>query len=81
MAWEDLSAGQLCRVLLDPVHNGNRSTAMIEDHFVHDQELVAWAWHPGRHPSGAERTLPPMPREQFSHLVEQWVAAGAPCPD
>jgi hypothetical protein len=80
MGWEDLSPARLCEVLLDPIRNGNRSPAQIADHIAHDQQFVAWAWQPGRNPSGAPRTLPPIPREEFSRLVEHWVAAGAVCP-
>ena len=80
MGWEDLSPAELCRVLLDPVRNGNRSAAQIADHVVNDHQFVEWAWTPGRRASGDKRSVPPITRDELNHLVEQWVAAGAACP-
>jgi hypothetical protein len=28
-----------------------------------------------------ERSVPPIPRDEFSQLVKKWVASGAPCPE
>jgi len=79
MGWEGLSPTELCLVLLDPVRNGNRSAAQIADHIAHDHQFVAWAWEPGRNPSGADRTVPPISRDDLVKLVDQWVSAGAQC--
>jgi hypothetical protein len=80
MGWEGLSPVQLCHRLLDPAANGRRSPAQIADHIAHDRQFVAWAWSPGRDLAGVERSVPPIPHDAFARLVEQWVAAGAPCP-
>jgi hypothetical protein len=81
MGWEGLSTAELCRRLLSPANNGNRSPQQIADHIVQDQQLVAWAWSPGRNLAGVMRSTPPMPRDDFNRVVERWVAAGAPCPN
>jgi hypothetical protein len=80
MGWEGLSPAQLCHRLLDPAANGHRSPQLIADHIAHDRQFVAWAWSPGRNLAGVERSVPPIPHDEFAHLVEHWVAAGAPCP-
>jgi hypothetical protein len=80
MGWEGLSPAQLCHRLLDPAANGHRSPEQIADHVANDRQFVAWAWSPGRNIQGMERSVPPIPHDEFAHLVEQWVAAGAPCP-
>ena len=59
MAWEELSPGQLCQVLLD--RKGNRSPLEIAHHIANDQQFVPWAWTPGRHAVEAERGTPPIP--------------------
>tara|TARA_R110002167_G_scaffold182220_2_gene382544 strand:- start:96 stop:647 length:552 start_codon:yes stop_codon:yes gene_type:complete len=73
MAWEDLSAGQLCTVLKDTTKNGNRS---LEDLFHHMTEdaLVLWAWMPG-----ATRSTPPLSKSEFAEALRAWVNAGGPC--
>jgi len=80
MGWEGLSPSQLCHRLLNKRDNGNRSPEQVLDHIVNDQQFVAWAWSPGRNLAGVERSVPPMPRNEFDHLVEVWVHAGAVCP-
>ncbi len=80
MGWEGLSQPQLCRRLLDPGANGHRTPQQIAEHIAGDRQFVAWAWSPGRNPAGLERSVPPIPHDAFARLVEQWVAAGAPCP-
>jgi hypothetical protein len=80
MGWEGLTLPQLCHRLLDPVANGHRSPVQIADHIAHDRGFVLWAWSPGHKLYGVERAVPPIPHDEFGHLVEQWVAAGAPCP-
>ena len=46
MAWEGLSAGELCRSMLDKSRNGSKTVAQIVHHLTRD-ELVAWGWAPG----------------------------------
>jgi len=80
MGWEGLSPAQLCHRLLDPAANGHRSPEQIYEHIAFDRQFVAWAWSPGRNVQGVERSVPPIPHDEFAQLVKQWVAAGAPCP-
>lgn len=80
MGWEGLSDSQLCHRLLNPADNGHRTAEQIYEHVAFDKQFVAWAWSPGRNIQGVQRTVPPIPRDAFSLLVKQWVAAGAPCP-
>jgi hypothetical protein len=80
MGWEGLSLPDLCRVLLDPERNGNRSPRDVATHIATDHQFVAWAWAPGRNPAGAERQTPPISHDDFARLVEHWVALGASCP-
>ncbi len=80
MGWEGLSDSQLCHRLLNPADNGHRSPEQIYEHVAFDRQFVAWAWSPGRNIQGVPRTVPPIPRDAFTQLVKQWVAAGAPCP-
>jgi hypothetical protein len=80
MAWEGLTVLELCHRLLDPAQNGGRTATGIKDHVVHDQQFVAWAWSPGRDIAGMQRSVPPIPRDQFSQLMEQWIADASPCP-
>jgi hypothetical protein len=78
MAWDDLSAGELCRALLDPARGGMKPNQFIP-HF--QTGLVRWAWSPGTGPHGEMRDAPPVPYEQFMALTRDWVERGAPCPD
>jgi hypothetical protein len=80
MAWEGLSAGEICRAVLDPARNGGRDHAALADHFAHES-LVSWAWAPGSDHNGRARTLPPMAHDEFNRTVERWLATGAACPD
>ena len=76
MAWEGLSAAQICAVMLDPKRGGLRP-----DEFVAHIEtpLVQWAWAPGTDLDGQARTTPPIPRDEFLELVREWVKSGAKC--
>jgi hypothetical protein len=73
MAWQGLSAGELCRALKDPARNGGRSLPQVIDHFETEQ-LVLWAWNPG-----PGRMLPPLSHDQFVATVKQWIETGAAC--
>jgi hypothetical protein len=78
MAWEGLSARELCFQLKDPQRNGHRNGDQIVDHLK--SELVAWAWSPGSDRNGHPRTLPPMSYQDFLRAAEAWVNSGAGCP-
>ncbi|MGC0154198.1 hypothetical protein ACPRNU_17190 [Chromobacterium vaccinii] len=74
MAWEGLSAGQMCRRLLDKQRNGNRDIAALVEHMA-NEPLVQWAWHPG-----GGRTPPPLSQPDFLASVRRWADTGAYCP-
>jgi hypothetical protein len=77
MAWEGLSAKELCHVILDP-----RLGGMPPDRLVAHlgTSLVRWAWQPGHDSHGRPRSTPPMPYAQFLQIIANWVDAGAQCP-
>ncbi|HVX76171.1 MAG TPA: hypothetical protein VHB49_08595 [Bradyrhizobium sp.] len=77
MAWEGLSVGQLCRLILDP-HKGGISPDQFVPHLQTD--LVQWAWSPGNDLDGHPRMPPPIARDRFIALAQQWVGSGASCP-
>jgi hypothetical protein len=79
MAWEGLTPGELCRLILDRRRNGNKNLNQLVTHLTED-DLVAWGWDPGRDISGAARQPVPIPREEFKRLVHEWASAGASCP-
>jgi hypothetical protein len=74
MLWQGLSSGELCRTLKDPAHNGGRDGAALIHH-MEDEPLVLWGWHPG-----GDRSPVPISHADFVERMEQWVAAGMPCP-
>jgi hypothetical protein len=85
MAWESepgtaLSTASLCRRLLDPSRNGNRTLAQLEQH-LRTEPLVLWAWSGGRTIEGTAREPPPLTHEEFLRAFQVWRAAGAPCPE
>ena len=84
MAWQDrndqpLSSAQICRVLTDRSKNHDMDGPALLKHHA-DDKLVGWAWEPGHDISGAERTRPPLSREEFAEATRRWVDAGMPCP-
>jgi hypothetical protein len=79
MAWEGLSAGELCRAILDPKRNGNKSLEAIVEHLTKD-ELVGWGWNPGTDGSGRQRRPVPIARDEFVKIVHAWSKLGAACP-
>ena len=79
MAWDGLSAGQLCKALLDPARGGMTPQTLVEH--LRTERLVAWAWQPGRNSRGDLRQQPPLSHEQFVALANNWVELGAACPE
>lgn len=78
MAWDGLSAAELCRALLDPARGGMKPHQFIP-HF--QTGLVRWAWSPGAGSQGEMRAAPPIPYQLFMALTREWIDRGAPCPD
>jgi hypothetical protein len=84
MAWQDQndqlrSSAEICSVLTDRSKNHDLDGPALLKHHAEDQ-LVGWAWEPGRGLSGVQRTLPPLSRPQFADATRRWVDAGTPCP-
>lgn len=77
MAWEGLTASELCRALLDPQRGGMQPDKLVA-HL--DTGLVRWAWAPGTNAHGTPRTTPPLSHEQFVEVAGRWVATGTQCP-
>ena len=75
MAWEGLSAGEICRQIQDPERNGGRELEAVVAHMTEDP-LVLWAWDPG---DGREPA--PGTPESFGRLIRAWAKTGAECPD
>ena len=68
MQWLGKSSAEICAQIKDPARNGDRTIAKIADHIEHDA-LVHWGWEPA-----------PFSAAQVVEFLEQWDAAGAPCP-
>ncbi len=77
MAWEGLSAGELCRALRDP-HRGGMPPEKLGAHL--NTALVRWAWAPGTNAQGAPRSTPPLSHEALVEVARQWLASGSECP-
>jgi len=73
LIWEGLSDRQLCELLNDTKHNGNRTPQQIVVHM--SGPLVSWGWHPGE-----GRAPIQMPQNEFLAKVREWAASGAACP-
>jgi hypothetical protein len=80
MAWEDKSAGELCRALTDRSKNGNRDLQATVEHLTEDK-LVAWGWEPGINVYGKPREPVPVPKAEFNRTVMAWAETGGACPD
>ncbi len=78
MAWEGLSAQELCRSLFDPKRGGLGPDQLIA-HL--ETDLVQWAWSPGIDLDGKSREPPPVARQKFLKLARDWIATGASCPN
>lgn len=84
MKWQDtndrpLSSAAVCRAVTDRSRNHNMDGPKLLKHNAEDQ-LVLWAWNPGRRPDGTMRTLPPLTHAEFADATRVWVEAGTPCP-
>ena len=84
MKWQDtndrpLSSAAVCRAVTDRSRNHNMDGRKLLKHNAEDQ-LVLWAWNPGRRPDGTMRTLPPLTHGEFADATRIWVEAGTPCP-
>lgn len=75
MAWENLSAGELCRALKDPAKNGARDLEALLHHMSSDA-LVLWGWQPG-----AWRQPVAIPHGEFVTALSRWAELGGPCPE
>jgi len=75
MGWEGLNDHQLAEAIKDPVRNGGRTLARIQEHMAHDV-LVSWAWNPG-----AGRRSPSISQAELGRLVQEWIDTGAVSPD
>jgi hypothetical protein len=75
MDWTDLSDGELCRRLMDPLQNGGRTAEATLEHIAEDK-LVLWGWDPG-----PGRDPVDMPHEEFVATFQRWLEAGALCPE
>lgn len=76
MAFQGVTAGQLCRNLKDPLKNGGRKSAKDAVHHIATDPLVLWAWTPGN-----GRTTPPMSHADFLKKMNEWADKGAACPE
>jgi len=74
MAWQGKSLGQICEQVKDKARNGDRDLAALVEHMASD-DLVGWAWHPGR-----GRTPAPGTQKAFGDIIKAWADAGAACP-
>jgi hypothetical protein len=84
MKWQDLndqvlSSSEICRAITEGSKNNNRDGAALLKHHEEEQ-LVLWAFQPGRRIDGSMRTLPPLTHDEFVTATRKWVEAGTPCP-
>jgi hypothetical protein len=75
MAWQGKTTGDICRQLKDKRRNGGRDLAMLQAHVAQDQELVAYAWNPGKGRKSAPGT-----QQLAGALIQAWIDSGAECP-
>lgn len=80
MAWQDragkpLSSAAVCRSVRG---SGLDGPALIAHH--EKEELVLWAFAPGRRRDGTARALPPLTHAELVAATRRWVEAGTPCP-
>ena len=76
MVFQGMTAAALCQQLKDPARNGGRKTLKESIHHIETDPLVGWAWNPG---SG--RATPPLSQADFLKKLNEWIDAGAACPE
>jgi hypothetical protein len=74
MVWFGQTSAQICAQIKDPARNGDRTLDEVAEHIKTDK-LVAWGWAPG-----PGREPAPGSAEETYAAIQQWAAAGAPCP-
>nr|WP_246135683.1 hypothetical protein [Mesorhizobium intechi] len=74
MAWFGKSSAEICAQIKDPARNGDRKLTDVALH-VRNDKPVAWSWAPG-----ADREPAPGLAEAAHQAIENWTAAGSPCP-
>jgi hypothetical protein len=74
MAWFGKSSAEICAQIQDRARNGDRTMKDVALH-VRDNKLVTWGWAPG-----ADREPAPGSAEATYQAIENWIAAGSPCP-
>jgi hypothetical protein len=74
MVWWQKSSAEICAQIKDTQRNGGRTLEQVAVH-VRDDPLVGWGWHPG-----AGREPAPGSADATYRAIEEWAAAGAPCP-
>jgi hypothetical protein len=75
MAWQGKPPAEICRQLKDTNRNGGRDLAMLQEHVAEDQDLVAYAWNPGK-----GRDAAPGTQALAGALIQAWIDTGAECP-
>jgi len=75
MAWVGKSLAEICVQIKDKDRNGGMSMEELVHHMGED-ELVGWAWNPGR-----GRTPAPGTQKAFGELIKAWVESGGACPE
>lgn len=75
LPWKDMTIGELCRALKDPLKNGGRS---VKDAipYMEENPLVRWSYNPG-----PGRSVPPISYDEFVSSLKEWIDTGAACPE
>lgn len=74
MAWAGKSLGEICVQIKDKDRNGGMTMDQLVQHMGED-ELVGWAWNPGR-----GREPAPGTQKSFGELIKAWADSGGACP-
>lgn len=74
MAWAGKSLGEICVQIKDKDRNGGMTMDQLVQHMGED-ELVGWAWNPGR-----GREPAPGTQKAFGALIKAWADSGGACP-
>lgn len=74
MQWFGKSSAEICAQFKDKSRNRDRDIQKLAEH-VKTEPLVLWAW------TVEEKRRPPFSADQLGKLIEDWGAAGAPCPE